>query len=85
MGHTGCEILGILISSFLLLFAVALVLCFYIITCSLVGFMSEGKGWRRRHDNNVAPVSSHEGFSFTFPSSRGLCQSLNPFFKKTKN
>lgn len=47
--------------------------CFYIITRSLMGFMSDGKGWRHRHNNNVA-----------FPSSRGLCQSLNPFFKKNQ-
>lgn len=79
VGYSGCEMKYLeflFICCFIFIF-----FCrywsFYIITCSLAGFRSDGKGWRHRHNINVAPVSSHEGFTFTFPSSRYLCQSRN--------
>lgn len=33
-----------------------------------LGLMNDGKGWSLRQNRKVAPVSSHEGFPFTFPS-----------------
>lgn len=49
-------------------FAVAVMWLLFIYSLILLGLMNDGKGWSLRQNRKVAPVSSLEGFSFTFPS-----------------
>ncbi len=60
--------LSTVLFDFLPFFAVALMLFLFIYSLILLGLMNDGKGWSLRQNRKVAPVSSLEGFSFTFPS-----------------
>lgn len=46
----------------------AQMLLLFIYSLILLGLMNDGKGWSLRQNIKVAPLSSLEGFSFTFPS-----------------
>lgn len=67
MGHTGCKTKQSILA-FFPLFAVALMLLSCIYSLILLADLIDEYDRGLRQKRGVAPVSSHEGFPFTFPS-----------------